>query len=220
MRIKLEPVVKSVTTTCIAQEVAVPIEQCSSLVQACQSYGVEGYRVVSYTPSGFLSRYTPIQIPFAPMLVYTNQIMIPLVFRKGSDCEALLNQPKRLQAFFQLLDWYLAYEPETVIPGYRISAGSLASYEGPKIVDSALVAFRLQEIIHCGVYAMKNFESMEEFTQWNRDSRLIKGQTIGRHSLILDFENPKVAAECTLVFQILALFFPEAPLVQKMPVAG
>lgn len=219
MRIKLEPVVKSVTTTCVAQEVAVPIEQCASLVQACQSYGVEGYRVGSYTPSGFLSRYTPIQIPFAPMLVYPNQIMIPLVFRNGSDCEALLNQPKRLKAFFQLLDWYLAYEPETIILDYKTSQGPFANHEG-KIVDSALVAFRLQEIIHCGVYAMKNFESMEEFAQWNRNSRLIKGQAIGRHSRILDLDNPKVAAECNLVFGILALFFPEAPLAQKMPVAG
>ena len=73
MHITMEPVIKSVTQTCSDQEVAVSLSQCSALVSACQSFGVEGYRVVDYTTNGFLSRYLPIRIPHAPMLVYRGE---------------------------------------------------------------------------------------------------------------------------------------------------
>lgn len=211
MRITLEPVIKSVARTCSEQEVAVPLVQCSALVSACQSFGVEGYQVMAYPTQGFLSRYTPIQIPHAPMLVYAGRYLIPLVFRRGTESEELWNQPSRRESFFELLAWYLRYEPETIITGYQIMGSELNGTK-MKIVDSAWLAFRLQEIIHCGCYAMKDFTSMEEFIRWNQKVQLIKTPMIGRHSPVLDLEDQKTAAECVLFFQILRLFFPEAPL--------
>lgn len=215
MRITMEPVAKSVTQICSEQEVAVPLSQCSALVSACQSFGVEGYRVVEYTTKGFLSRYTPIRIPHAPMLVYDEQYLIPLVFRRGMGCEELWNQAPRQEAFFLLLDWYLQYEPETIVTEYRVKESEEGSFR-LKMLDSAWLAFRLQELIHCGCYPLKDCPSKECFIQWNQVAQLIQSPRIGRHSPVLDLENKKTVAECHLFFQILGLFFPEAPLCQEL----
>ncbi|MEQ7215654.1 hypothetical protein ABQD61_07185 [Enterococcus asini] len=215
MHITMEPVIKSVTQTCSDQEVAVSLSQCSALVSACQSFGVEGYRVVDYTTNGFLSRYLPIRIPHAPMLVYRGQYLIPLVFRRGTGCEELWNQASRREAFFLLLDWYLRYEPETIVTKYRLMDDEEGRFR-LKILDSAWLAFRLQELIHCGCYQLKDCPSKEHFIQWNQESRLIQSPLIGRHSPVLDLENRKTVAECLLFFQILQLFFPDAPLCHEL----
>lgn len=215
MRITMEPVIKSVAQTCSEQEVAVPLSQCSTLVSACQPFGVTGYRVVEYTTQGFLSRYTPVRIPHAPMLVYREEYLIPLVFRRGTGCEELWNQSPRREGFFLLLAWYLRYEPETILTKSRLDSNEEGRFR-MKVLDSAWLAFRLQELIHCGCYQLKNCPNKEQFIQWNQQKRLIQSPIIGRHSPVLDLENKKTMAECQLLFQILQLFFPEAPLCNEL----
>lgn len=217
MAIVLEPVNQAVSCSVISNEVAVPIRQCSQLVERCRELGVEGYRVGVFSGAGFLNRYLPITIPFAPMLIYKNKVEVPLVFRRGEAAVALVNDPLRLPAFFKLLDWYLSYdeEAEKVLFGYERARGRLQQFTGKKVVDSALVAFRLSEIIDGAGYLLKDLQSETEFVSWNRVHRLVADQPIGRHSRILDLEDPKRLAEIRMIFDIVRLKYPHVNLFQN-----
>lgn len=217
MEILLEPVNQAVSCSVISKEVAVPIRQCSLLVERCHDLGVEGYQVGEFYGAGFLNRYMPIRIPYAPMLIYKNNVQIPLVFRKDAAAKALVNDPLRLPAFFKLLDWYLSYddEAEKVVFGYESSRGSLQRFTRVKVIDSALVAFRLSEIIDAAGYSLKALHCEEDFIEWNRKHRLVSEQRIGRHSRVLNLEDPKRLAEVQMIFDIVRLKYPEVPLFPK-----
>ena len=113
-----------------------PICQCSALVEQCQHLGVEGYRVENYQAAGFLNRYLPISIPHAPMLIYKKDIRIPLVFRRDSHVQMVLNESWRLEAYFRLVDWFLAddFEAEKIVFGYSAACCPLRRFRGPKMM--------------------------------------------------------------------------------------
>lgn len=213
----MEPVFRSESYAVVSQEVAVPICQCSALVEQCQHLGVEGYRVENYQAAGFLNRYLPISIPHAPMLIYKKDIRIPLVFRRDSHVQMVLNESWRLEAYFRLVDWFLAddFEAEKIVFGYSAACCPLRRFRGLKMIDSAYVAFRLSEIVDGASFALQEMQTEEEFIQWNQERQLVGDPQIGRHSKILDLDNPKHLQQVQLVFDIIRLKYPHVTLFQK-----
>ena len=58
-------------------------------------------------------------------------------------------------------------------------------------------------------------QTEEEFIQWNQERQLVGDPQIGRHSKILDLDNPKHLQQVQLVFDIIRLKYPHVTLFQK-----
>ncbi|KAF1302855.1 hypothetical protein IV487_00720 [Enterococcus saccharolyticus] len=185
-------------------EVAVSVADCSQLCQKYQSFGVQGYRLDNYQGTSYLNRYLSCSVERAPMLIYRNDYLIPLVFRSSPESKRLFDEPTRMAGFFLLLEWLLANKPKKAL--ITNQSEQTRSYQ---VVDSAYVAFRLSEILDGAGFPISQFQTVEEFMAWNRQYRLINNGQIGRHSKIFDPENQENVVELRMILEIIHLKYPE-----------
>lgn len=189
-------------------EIAVAISDCSYLCSRYQSFGVKGYRLGDFRGTSYLNRYLNCSIKRAPMLVYKDPYLIPLVFRQTEDSHRLFSEPVRMEAFFYLLDWYLENDPQKVT--VKVAKGDSLRVENPRgiIIDSAYVSFLLSEILDGAGFPLSQMTTVAEFMDWNRINKLIDNGGIGRHSKIFDRENPKNRSELRTILKIIQLQYP------------
>lgn len=196
---------------------SLPVDKCSVLVRACRDFGVEGYCLADISGSGYLNRFMRYESHQVPTLIFRREFLVPLLFRNDTASQRLFQEPRRLQSFFILLDWYLTHKPNEVIVGTRSGAttlnrrGQLIHGMDQKIVDTAFLVFRLTEIIDASGLPLSQIRSVEEFTLWNRQAKLIdRGGGVGRHSRIFDIGDPLDQAHLKMVMTIIRLHYPFA----------
>lgn len=173
------------------------VEDTSRLADSLKTEGVDGYRVGSYDGKGYLTRYLEHFVECIPMLEYKN-VLIPLIFRDSPATRDLFLESYRWPAFLLLLDWYLKFEPETVLITPRFP------YKR-KIVDTAFLTFRLAEICDGAAFPLTNFHSLEEFEQWNEIHRLIDNGSIGRHAKIFNNRSLVDLDELSMIIKIVKM---------------
>lgn len=185
-------------------EMAVSVTDCSRLCRKYQSLGVQGYRLGDYRGASYLNRYLGCSVTRAPMLIYKDNYLIPLVFRMSPESKKLFEESNRMIGFFYLLDWLLEFQPKKAIIDYRE-----AKKDDFQVVDSPYVAFRLSEIIDGAGFPISQFEILEEFVDWNRQYRLINNRQIGRHSPSFDQERQENVTELQMILKVIQLKYPE-----------
>lgn len=191
-------------------EVAVSIRDCSALCRKYRKYGVEGYRLGDFRGSSYLNRYLNCTVNQAPMLIYKNNFLIPLVFRSSEASDRLFLDGYRMKGFFILLEWLLEHRPEKAIIDFRKYDAIIDEKE--YIIDSSYILFRLTEIFDGAGFPLSHFSNVEEFAEWNRIYRLIDNGQIGRHSRIFEIEDEKNRSELQMILKIVALKYPETVL--------
>ena len=188
-------------------EISVSINDCSKLCQQYQPLGVQGYRLGDFRGVTYLNRYLNCSVTQAPMLIYRDKYLIPLVFRESEDTFRLFEEPYRLEGFFYLLDWFLANRPaEILVKEAKNINHSTNKHE--KVIDTAFLTFRLAEIMDGAGFPISKFSTLEEFIDWNRVNRLIDNGGIGRHSRIFDEKNAKNLSELAVILKIIQLKYP------------
>ena len=193
-------------------EVSVTVSDCSYLATRYKEFGVQGYRLGDFRGMSYLNRFLNCSVTRAPMLIYKEDYLIPLVFRMTEDSYRLFEESVRMEAFFYLLDWHLENKPKKVI--MRAAKDDPLPRANPHgiIIDSAYVSFRLSEILDGAGFPLSQISSLEEFIDWNRNNKLIDNGGIGRHSKIFDRENPQNMSELAVIFKIIHLKYPETKL--------
>ena len=184
------------------------VTDCSKLAQKYARFGVEGYRLGNYVGTGYLNRYLECMVDRAPMLIYRQKYLIPLLFRRSDSAFRLFEEEYRMEAFFLLLEWSLKHRPEKIL----IERNEKIDTKKNKVIDSAYLAFRVSEILDCGGYPISNFQSIDQFIEWNRIYRLIDNGGIGRHSKVFDPEYPENMEELKMIISLVKLKYPETDL--------
>lgn len=208
-KISLEPFERILSGYQKIEELAVNVADCSKLAQKYERYGVEGYRLGNYVGTGYLNRYLECMVDRAPMLIYKRNYLIPLLFRRSDSAYQLFEEDYRMEAFFQLLEWSLKHQPEKIL----IEKNEKYVSKKAKVIDSAYLAFRVSEILDSGGYPLSNFQTLEQFIEWNRIYRLIDNGGIGRHSKLFDPEYPENMEELRMIISLVTLKYPDTELV-------
>ncbi|MGX7174081.1 hypothetical protein [Enterococcus ratti] len=203
-KISLEPFERILSGYQKIEELAVNITDCSKLAQKYAHYGIEGYRLGNYVGSGYLNRYLECMVDRAPMLIYKRNYLIPLLFRRSDSTFRLFEENYRMEAFFRLLEWSLKHQPAKIL----IEKNEKYDTKKTKVIDSAYLAFRVSEILDSGGYPISNFQSVEQFIEWNRIYRLIDNGGIGRHSKVFDPEYPENIEELRMIVSLVKLKYP------------
>lgn len=209
--IVLEPFSRVLSGYDKLEEVAVSVADCSRLCRDCQEYGVEGYRLGGYRGKSYLNRYVNCTVDQAPMLIYRQQYLIPLVFRESLATYRLF-QEERIQAFFMLLEWTIQHRPELAIIDYDPQVQKQREYKKDlphQVIDSAYLAFRLSEILDGSGFPLSKCHDLVDFMNWNRIYKLINNGDIGRHSKLFDPEDPFNRSELKMILKIVQLRYPE-----------
>ena len=183
---------------------AVSIADCSLLSKQYAAFGVEGYRLDDYQGESFFNRYLGYSVIQAPLLIYKQRYLIPLVFRQSPESQRLFTEPNRMESFFYLLEWLLEFEPQKAIMNYRVN-----KTKDEVVIDSAYLAFRLSEIIDGAGFPISRFQSLDEFIIWNRQHQLIASKKIGRHTKVFDDTKEKHRKELAMILKIVRLKYPE-----------
>ncbi len=191
-------------------EVSVSISDCSALCRKYQKYGVEGYRLGDYRGSSYLNRYLNVVVDRAPLLIYKERFLIPLVFRMSEYSERLFTDEYRMEGFFLLLDWLLEHRPEKAIIDYKRTRA--LPHKKEFVIDSSYVLFRLTEILDGAGFPLSRFTTIEEFSEWNRTHRLIDNGSIGRHTKLFVPEDPEHVSELQMILTIVGMRYPETRL--------
>ncbi|MEQ6205801.1 hypothetical protein [Enterococcus mundtii] len=207
-KINLEPFERILSGYQKVEELAVNIADCSKLAQKYAPYGVEGYRLGNYIGTGYLNRYLECMVDRAPMLIYKKKYLIPLLFRRSDSAFQLFEEDYRMEAFFLLLDWSLKHQPEKIL----IETSQKVDTKKEKVIDTAYLAFRVSEILDSGGYPISNFQTVEQFMDWNRIYRLIDNGGIGRHSKVFDPEYPENIEELRMIVSLVRLKYPNTEL--------
>ncbi|NTM34203.1 hypothetical protein HQ716_03590 [Enterococcus faecium] len=194
-KITLEPFERILSGYRKVEELAVNVTDCSKLAQKYARFGVEGYRLGNYVGTGYLNRYLECMVDRAPMLIYRQKYLIPLLFRRSDSAFRLFEEEYRMEAFF------LLFERNEKIDTKKNN-----------VIDSAYLAFRVSEILDCGGYPISNFQSIDQFIEWNRIYRLIDNGGIGRHSKVFDPEYPENMEELKMIISLVKLKYPETDL--------
>ena len=191
-------------------EVSVSISDCSALCRKYQQYGVEGYRLGDYRGSSYLNRYLNVVVDRAPLLIYKERFLIPLVFRMSEYSERLFIDEYRMEGFFLLLDWLLEHRPEKAIIDYKRTRA--LPHRKEFVIDSSYVLFRLTEILDGAGFPLSRFTTIEEFSEWNRTHRLIDNGSIGLHTKLFVPEDPEHLSELQMILTIVGMRYPETRL--------
>lgn len=199
-------------------EVAVPISDCSQICSRYRDLGVQGYRLGDFRGGSYLHRYLTCAVKQAPMLIYKDNYLIPLVFRESEDSFLLFEESWRMTGFFYLLDWYLENDRKKVLVKEQNFGNQKGSINRESIIDSAFLSFRLSEIIDGAGFPLSQFVHLEDFIDWNRTNRLINNGEIGRHSRIFDIEDPKNYSELKVSLKIIQLKYLTMPLLDYLEV--
>ncbi len=207
-KITLEPFERILSGYRKVEELAVNVTDCSKLAQKYARFGVEGYRLGNYVGTGYLNRYLECMVDRAPMLIYRQKYLIPLLFRRSDSAFRLFEEEYRMEAFFLLLEWSLKHRPEKIL----IERNEKIDTKKNKVIDSAYLAFRVSEILDCGGYPISNFQSIDQFIEWNRIYRLIDNGGIGRHSKVFDPEYPENMGDLKMIISLVKLKYPETDL--------
>ncbi|EMW6205683.1 hypothetical protein AAFD54_001392 [Enterococcus faecium] len=207
-KITLEPFERILSGYRKVEELAVNVTDCSKLAQKYARFGVEGYRLGNYVGTGYLNRYLECMVDRAPMLIYRQNYLIPLLFRRSDSAFRLFEEEYRMEAFFLLLEWSLKHRSEKIL----IERNEKIDTKKNKVIDSAYLAFRVSEILDCGGYPISNFQSIDQFIEWNRIYRLIDNGGIGRHSKVFDPEYPENMEELKMIISLVKLKYPETDL--------
>lgn len=211
-KISLEPFDRILSDYQQKAELAVSVGDCSTLARRCQRFGVEGYRLGDFRGAGYLNRYVYYSVTQAPMLIYRQKYLIPLVFRHNPESYELFSEEYRLESFFILLAWYLKNEPHKVV---------LQDYEKLKnkrwrheftVIDSAFLVFRLSEILDAAGLPLSQCENLTTFKEWNKKHHLLDNGLIGRHAKIFDEEDKKQRSELKMILQLIRLKYPNTKL--------
>ncbi|MDT2837414.1 hypothetical protein P7H50_11115 [Enterococcus durans] len=208
-KISLEPFERILSGYQKIEELAVNVADCSKLAQKYARYGVEGYRLGNYVGTGYLNRYLECMVDRAPMLIYKRNYLIPLLFRRSDSAYQLFEEDYRMEAFFRLLEWNLKHQPGKIL----IEKNEKYDLKKAKVIDSAYLAFRVSEILDSGGYPLSNFQTLEQFIEWNRIYRLIDNGGIGRHSKLFDPEYPENMEELRMIISLVKLKYPDTELV-------
>ncbi|RXE76255.1 hypothetical protein [Enterococcus durans] len=208
-KISLEPFERILSGYQKIEELAVNVADCSKLAQKYARYGVEGYRLGNYVGTGYLNRYLECMVDRAPMLIYKRNYLIPLLFRRSDSAYQLFEEDYRMEAFFRLLEWSLKHQPGKIL----IEKNEKYDLKKAKVIDSAYLAFRVSEILDSGGYPLSNFQTLEQFIEWNRIYRLIDNGRIGRHSKLFDPEYPENMEELRMIISLVKLKYPDTELV-------
>jgi hypothetical protein len=102
----------------------------------------------------------------------------------------------------------LKHRPEKIL----IERNEKIDTKKNNVIDSAYLAFRVSEILDCGGYPISNFQSIDQFIEWNRIYRLIDNGGIGRHSKVFDPEYPENMEELKMIISLVKLKYPETDL--------
>lgn len=207
-KISLEPFERILSGYQKIEELAVNVADCSKLAQKYARYGVEGYRLGNYVGTGYLNRYLECMVDRAPMLIYKRNYLIPLLFRRSDSAYQLFEEDYRMEAFFRLLEWSLKHQPGKIL----IEKNEKYDLKKAKVIDSAYLAFRVSEILDSGGYPLSNFQTLEQFIEWNRIYRLIDNGGIGRHSKLFDLEYPENMEELRMIISLVKLKYPDTEL--------
>lgn len=208
-KISLEPFERILSGYQKIEELAVNVADCSKLAQKYARYGVEGYRLGNYVGTGYLNRYLECMVDRAPMLIYKRNYLIPLLFRRSDSAYQLFEEDYRMEAFFRLLEWSLKHQPGKIL----IEKNEKYDLKKAEVIDSAYLAFRVSEILDSGGYPLSNFQTLEQFIEWNRIYRLIDNGGIGRHSKLFDPEYPENMEELRMIISLVKLKYPDTELV-------
>lgn len=208
-KISLEPFERILSGYQKIEELAVNVADCSKLAQKYARYGVEGYRLGNYVGTGYLNRYLECMVDRVPMLIYKRNYLIPLLFRRSDSAYQLFEEDYRMEAFFRLLEWSLKHQPGKIL----IEKNEKYDLKKAKVIDSAYLAFRVSEILDSGGYPLSNFQTLEQFIEWNRIYRLIDNGGIGRHSKLFDPEYPENMEELRMIISLVKLKYPDTELV-------
>lgn len=208
-KISLEPFERILSGYQKIEELAVNVADCSKLAQKYARYGVEGYRLGNYVGTGYLNRYLECMVDRAPMLIYKRNYLIPLLFRRSDSAYQLFEEDYRMEAFFRLLEWSLKHQPGKIL----IEKNEKYDLKKAKVIDSAYLAFRVSEILDSGGYPLSNFQTLEQFIEWNRIYRLIDNGGIGRHSKLFDPEYLENMEELRMIISLVKLKYPDTELV-------
>ena len=208
-KISLEPFERILSGYQKIEELAVNVADCSKLAQKYARYGVEGYRLGNYVGTGYLNRYLECMVDRAPMLIYKRNYLIPLLFRRSDSAYQLFEEDYRMEAFFRLLEWSLKHQPGKIL----IEKNEKYDLKKAKVIDSAYLAFRVSEILDSGGYPLSNFQTLEQFIEWNRIYRLIDNGGIVRHSKLFDPEYPENMEELRMIISLVKLKYPDTELV-------
>ena len=208
-KISLEPFERILSGYQKIEELAVNVADCSKLAQKYARYGVEGYRLGNYVGTGYLNRYLECMVDRAPMLIYKRNYLIPLLFRRSDSAYQLFEEDYRMEAFFRLLEWSPKHQPGKIL----IEKNEKYDLKKAKVIDSAYLAFRVSEILDSGGYPLSNFQTLEQFIEWNRIYRLIDNGGIGRHSKLFDPEYPENMEELRMIISLVKLKYPDTELV-------
>ncbi|WP_195641431.1 hypothetical protein [Enterococcus durans] len=208
-KISLEPFERILSGYQKIEELAVNVADCSKLAQKYARYRVEGYRLGNYVGTGYLNRYLECMVDRAPMLIYKRNYLIPLLFRRSDSAYQLFEEDYRMEAFFRLLEWSLKHQPGKIL----IEKNEKYDLKKAKVIDSAYLAFRVSEILDSGGYPLSNFQTLEQFIEWNRIYRLIDNGGIGRHSKLFDPEYPENMEELRMIISLVKLKYPDTELV-------
>ncbi|KAF1300179.1 MULTISPECIES: hypothetical protein [Enterococcus] len=210
-KIVLEPFDRILSGYDKLAETAVSIADCSKLCEKYQKFGVSGYRLGNFRGSGYLNRYVNFSVDCAPLLIYKKRYLIPLVFRQSAETDRLFREEYRMEGFFLLLEWSLKHQPEKVIMDYN-KTKKRTSYEAisddKQVIDSAYLVFRLSEILDGAGFPISNFNTLEQFIEWNRIYRLIDNGAIGRHSKNFDSELAENRSELAMILNVVSLKYP------------
>ncbi|KAA9177086.1 hypothetical protein F6X86_12585 [Enterococcus durans] len=207
-KISLEPFERILSGYQKIEELAVNVADCSKLAQKYARYGVEGYCLGNYVGTGYLNRYLECMVDRAPMLTYKRNYLIPLLFRRSDSAYQLFEEDYRMEAFFRLLEWSLKHQPGKIL----IEKNEKYDLKKAKVIDSAYLAFRVSEILDSGGYPLSNFQTLEQFIEWNRIYRLIDNGGIGRHSKLFDPEYPENMEELRMIISLVKLKYPDTEL--------
>lgn len=212
-KIKLEPFHRFFSDYGKTAEISVvSIPACSKLCRKYADFGVEGYLLSDWSGSAYLNYYLDFSLRKAPMLIFKRYYFIPLVFRQSESIEQLFSEDSRMQAFFHLLDWLLKNQPEKAIIDYHKPE---KHHHKKMYVDSSFVAFRLSEILDVAGFPLSQFQTMDEFIEWNRYFHLIDNGHMGRHSKIFSLNDPAQKSELKMILKIVKLQYPETVLAIK-----
>ncbi|HCB28281.1 MAG TPA: hypothetical protein DEP40_08115, partial [Enterococcus sp.] len=141
--------------------------------------------------------------------IYKRNYLIPLLFRRSDSAYQLFEEDYRMEAFFRLLEWSLKHQPGKIL----IEKNEKYDLKKAKVIDSAYLAFRVSEILDSGGYPLSNFQTLEQFIEWNRIYRLIDNGGIGRHSKLFDPEYPENMEELRMIISLVKLKYPDTELV-------
>ncbi|KAF1296809.1 hypothetical protein BAU15_09185 [Enterococcus sp. JM4C] len=183
------------------EELAVPVEACSYLCEQYQSFGVQSYLLASFQSTGYLNRYLTCTFEHLPTLVYRKIYRIPLIFRKSTNAQLLFSDSYRFEGFLLLLAWYLEHQPDKII----MDKHKTDLKNGPIYLDSAFLNFRLSEIFDGAGFPLSNFNSLEQFIEWNRIYRLINNKKVGRHTKVFDESSEENISELRTILKIVSL---------------